>query len=86
MNGYLAKWAEPRVILLVVGLLAAGIGWYFTVSGHCSDQDVHHTTLQLDERYVNEDMYARDCQDHEQSLARIERKLDKVADKLGIVP
>lgn len=86
MNGYLAKWAEPRTLLTVLAVLCAMVAWYFTVSGHCADDDIHHPLQQLDDRYVNEDMYARDGRDLEDTLARFERKLDRVADKLGIVP
>jgi len=85
-NGYWTLWMEPKTLLALVGILAACGAWYFSVQGHCADDRVHHTITYLDDRYVNEETYDIQQCDIKETLQRLETKMDRVADKVGVVP
>ena len=79
-----SKLTDPRTVVMLVLLGVAISGWFFAVQGHCADDTVHHTYDGLDIRYVRDDLYRRDQTDVQQSLQRIEQRVDKIADKLNV--
>jgi hypothetical protein len=68
-------WLRPGPVLTVLAILFAATMTWAAVQGHCADTAVHHTTEQLDGKYVRRDVL-------EPQLAEIKRQLTRIEDKV----
>ena len=83
---WLQKWIEPRTLILLLTIIIAGTGVYWHFEQHCEAADIHHSTAQLDDRYVRDDIYDHDQVALERRLTRMQQTLDKIAERLGVIP
>lgn len=80
------SWLSPSILLPVAALLFGAAMAWASVCQHAKDDSIHHTIPQLETTFVRRDVDEQARRDLQARLAGIEKKLDRIADKVGVIP